>query len=203
MLRVNVDPYLQIAEVIHRQLQTATYCVALPTADTSQLQKALDWACGSGSSLGNVDCSAIQQGGSCYQPNTIAAHASYAFNAYYVKQNAASGSCNFNGLATVTQTNPSNGTCVFQAVSSSSTTPTGGTFAPPPPPSTGTLTPSTGSFPPPPPFTSSSNTTFGSPTTTTTGTTTTSSSISPLSSLHWTETSICALGAIVLLSSRL
>ncbi|KAH7438738.1 hypothetical protein KP509_04G029100 [Ceratopteris richardii] len=123
----------EFAEVMHvpstfflarRHLQAGTYCVALQSADPTQLQAALDWACGTG--LGNVDCSSLQVGGACYNPNTLVDHASYAFNSYYIAQNAASGSCDFNGLANIVQTNPSSGSCVYQAYTgtASPTTPT-------------------------------------------------------------------------------
>lgn len=136
-------------EVVHsRRLQTAPYCVA-SSSDASKLQDALDWACGpSGSSGGGVDCSAILQTGACYTPNTLQAHASYAFDYYYVKQNGAVGSCDFGGLATPTSTDPSVGSCVYPSLgsgvsstppSSNFTTPTGsnnGTFVTPTPGST-------------------------------------------------------------------
>jgi len=87
-----------------------TFCVALSGADTQLLQAALDWACGPG----QADCSAIQAGQSCYTPDTVADHASYAFDSYYHKMNMASGSCDFNGVGTITNTDPSHGSCIFQ-----------------------------------------------------------------------------------------
>ncbi|KAF6153072.1 hypothetical protein GIB67_034794 [Kingdonia uniflora] len=93
-----------------------SWCVASQTASQTALQVALDYACG----YGGTDCSAIQQGGSCYNPNTLRDHASYAFNAYYQK-NPGSTSCNFGGTATTTTTDPSSGTCQYS--SASSTTP--------------------------------------------------------------------------------
>eukprot|EP00250_Pteridium_aquilinum_P008174 c17736_g1_i1 orf=222-887(-) len=121
-----------------REMQATgvVYCVAKPNADTSKLQDALDWTCGTGSTLGSVDCSAIQKGGSCYDPDTVEAHASYAFTLYYYHQSAASHACDFNGLATLTTSNPSSGTCVYpsSAISGnpSSTSPnSSGTLSPP------------------------------------------------------------------------
>ncbi|CAN8266893.1 unnamed protein product [Cochlearia groenlandica] len=87
-----------------------TFCVAKEkVVDKKMLQAALDWACGPG----KVDCSALMQGEACYEPDDVVAHSSYAFNSYYQKMGKASGSCDFKGVATVTTTDPSIGTCVF------------------------------------------------------------------------------------------
>ncbi|RZR86091.1 hypothetical protein BHM03_00013194 [Ensete ventricosum] len=71
-----------------------SWCVASQTASKTALQVALDYACG----YGGADCSAIQEGGSCYNPNTVRDHASYAFNDYYQK-NPIPTSCGFGGTA--------------------------------------------------------------------------------------------------------
>lgn len=80
----------------------ASWCIASESASKTALQVALDYACG----YGGADCSAIQAGGSCYDPNTIRDHASYAFNSYYQK-NPIPTSCNFGGTAVTTSTDPS------------------------------------------------------------------------------------------------
>ncbi|XP_008775304.2 glucan endo-1,3-beta-glucosidase 3-like [Phoenix dactylifera] len=86
-----------------------TYCIARDGADAKMLQAALDWACGPG----KVDCSVLMQGQPCYDPDTVEAHATYAFSAYYRGMGMASGTCYFNGVATVTTTDPSHGACIF------------------------------------------------------------------------------------------
>jgi hypothetical protein len=78
-----------------------SWCVASQSASPTALQVALDYACGYG-----ADCSAIQPGGSCFNPDTVHDHASYAFNSYYQKNPVAT-SCDFGGTATITNTDPS------------------------------------------------------------------------------------------------
>uniref|UniRef100_M1B9Y9 glucan endo-1,3-beta-D-glucosidase n=1 Tax=Solanum tuberosum TaxID=4113 RepID=M1B9Y9_SOLTU len=88
-----------------------TYCVAKEGADTKMLQAGLDWACGTG----KVNCAPLMQGGPCYDPDNVAAHATYAFDAYYHMMGKAPGTCDFTGVATITTTNPSHGTCLFSS----------------------------------------------------------------------------------------
>ncbi|XP_074340516.1 uncharacterized protein LOC141678164 [Apium graveolens] len=85
-----------------------TWCVANPTASETALQVALDYACG----YGGADCSAIQPGATCYNPNSLRDHASYAFNDYYQK-NPVPTSCAFGGAAQLSNNDPSSGSCRF------------------------------------------------------------------------------------------
>jgi len=85
-----------------------SWCVASPSASETALQVALDYACG----YGGADCSAIQQGGSCFNPDTVRDHASYAFNSYYQK-NPIQTSCDFGGTAMITNTDPSKLSCSY------------------------------------------------------------------------------------------
>lgn len=82
-----------------------SWCVANPTASSTALQVALDYACG----YGGADCSGIQSGAPCYDPNTVKDHASYAFNDYYQK-NPIPTSCVFGGAAQLSSTDPSKST---------------------------------------------------------------------------------------------
>ncbi|KAF5442768.1 hypothetical protein F2P56_035391 [Juglans regia] len=95
--------------VLANDTTNQTFCVAKRGADSKMLQAALDWACGPG----KVDCSPLLQGQSCYDPNTVVAHATYAFNAYFQHMAKSSGTCDFKGVATITTTDPSHGSCRF------------------------------------------------------------------------------------------
>ncbi|XP_022925619.1 glucan endo-1,3-beta-glucosidase-like isoform X2 [Cucurbita moschata] len=94
-----------------------SWCIASSSASPTALQVALDYACG----YGGADCSAIQTGGSCFEPNTMRDHASYAFNQYYQK-NPAPTSCVFGGTAQLTSTDPSSGNCRYAASRSTPST---------------------------------------------------------------------------------
>ncbi|KAI9184809.1 hypothetical protein LWI28_001264 [Acer negundo] len=86
-----------------------TWCVANGKAGDEKLQKAIDYACGEG----GADCRPIQDGSTCYDPNTLEAHASYAFNSYYQKNSRKAGSCDFGGAAYVVTQSPRYGNCEF------------------------------------------------------------------------------------------
>lgn len=124
-----------------------SWCVAKTGVSETALQQALDYACG----IGRADCSLIQQGASCYNPNSLQNHASFAFNSYYQK-NPSPTSCDFGGTAMIVNANPSTGSCVYPSSSSSSSS-----SAPPSPPAsastppaqpTSTTPPSTTTAPP-------------------------------------------------------
>ncbi|KAK9706905.1 hypothetical protein RND81_07G160000 [Saponaria officinalis] len=95
-----------------------SWCVANPSASEKALQVGLDYACG----YGGADCSQIQPGASCYNPDTIRDHASYAYNNYYQK-NPSPTSCDFGGTAQLVSTDPSSGSCHFPSKGSTSPTP--------------------------------------------------------------------------------
>lgn len=80
-----------------------TWCVASGEAGKEKLQASLDYACGEG----GADCRPIQPDATCYNPNTLEAHASYAFNSYYQKNGRKIGTCYFGGAAYVVTQPPS------------------------------------------------------------------------------------------------
>ncbi|CAN1228472.1 Glucan endo-1,3-beta-glucosidase 2 [Linum perenne] len=95
--------------VLANDTANQTYCTVRDGADPKMLQAALDWACGPG----KVDCSALLQGEACYEPDNVIAHATYAFDAYYTQMGKSPDSCDFKGVATITTSNPSHGTCIY------------------------------------------------------------------------------------------
>ncbi|KAK8567522.1 hypothetical protein V6N12_006105 [Hibiscus sabdariffa] len=100
-----------------------TFCVANEGADLKMLQAALDWACGPG----KVDCSPLLQGQPCYEPDNVVSHSAYAFDAYFQQMGKSVGTCDFKGVATITTTDPSHGSCVFRGSFRKNGTVTNGT----------------------------------------------------------------------------
>ncbi|GAB2229046.1 hypothetical protein Droror1_Dr00023181 [Drosera rotundifolia] len=88
-----------------------TWCIVRSGVSDSALQTALDYACG----IGGADCSLIQPGASCYDPDTVENHASYAFNMYF-QTNPVASSCDFGGMAMLTNTNPSSRACIYPSL---------------------------------------------------------------------------------------
>ncbi|XP_020109702.1 extensin-like isoform X2 [Ananas comosus] len=84
------------------------WCVAKPTVPDPIIQEAMDYACGSG-----ADCDVIQPNGSCYQPDTLISHASFAFNSYWQRTKVAGGTCDFGGTAILVTRDPSYDGCHF------------------------------------------------------------------------------------------
>jgi hypothetical protein len=81
-----------------------SWCICKPNASAAALQRALDYACGHG-----ADCGALRTGGQCQDPDTLLAHCSYAANSYFLSNGAAT--CDFDGAATVSFTDPSTSCC--------------------------------------------------------------------------------------------
>ncbi|PKA57953.1 Glucan endo-1,3-beta-glucosidase 3 [Apostasia shenzhenica] len=88
------------------------WCVANAAVGRQRLQAALDYACGP---EGGADCRQIQPGASCYEPNTVEAHATFAFNNYYQKKGRTAGTCDFAGAAYVVSQPPTVGKCPLPA----------------------------------------------------------------------------------------
>lgn len=93
------------------QKQHGVWCVAKPAVPDPVVQAALDYACGFG-----ADCKSIQQNGSCFQPNTLVSHASYAFNSYWQISKARGGTCDFGGTAMLVTIDPSNPSIEFKFI---------------------------------------------------------------------------------------
>lgn len=94
---------------IHRPgREYAVWCVARPTVPETMLQRAMDYACGNG-----ADCGSVNPKGPCFVPNTLVAHASYAFNSYWQRTKVAGGTCDFGGTAMLITDDPSFNGCNF------------------------------------------------------------------------------------------
>ncbi|XP_019153291.1 PREDICTED: glucan endo-1,3-beta-D-glucosidase isoform X2 [Ipomoea nil] len=88
--------------------KSGAWCVPKEGVSDAQLQANLDYVCGQG-----IDCSAIQPGGPCFEPNTVASHAAYAMNLLYQTAGKNPWNCDFSQTATLSSTNPSYDGCTY------------------------------------------------------------------------------------------
>ncbi|KAI8003098.1 Glucan endo-1,3-beta-D-glucosidase [Camellia lanceoleosa] len=90
-----------------------SWCLPKAGISDTQLQANLDYACAQG-----IDCSPIQPGGACFEPNTLASHASYAMNLLYQNSGRNPWNCDFSQTATLSSNNPSSDGCNYPGESS-------------------------------------------------------------------------------------
>ncbi|CAI8584327.1 unnamed protein product [Vicia faba] len=88
--------------------QAALWCVAKASVPDPIIEEAMNYACWSG-----ADCTSIQPNGPCFQPDSVFAHASYAFNSYWQRTKASGGTCEFGGTAVLVSVDPSFDGCHF------------------------------------------------------------------------------------------
>jgi hypothetical protein len=86
----------------------AAFCVCKPGTPDAMMQKAIDYACSKG-----ADCAQTAQGGPCYGNGNKVAVCSYICNSYFQSKSSMGATCDFGGVATLTSTDPSSGTCKF------------------------------------------------------------------------------------------
>ncbi|KAK6923967.1 X8 domain [Dillenia turbinata] len=90
-------------------VEKGLWCVAKPSVPADTLQEAMDYACGEG----GADCEEIRPHGSCFYPDIVVAHASYAFNSYWQRTKRNGGTCSFGGTAMIINADPSFQHCRF------------------------------------------------------------------------------------------
>ncbi|GFP93513.1 probable glucan endo-1 3-beta-glucosidase a6 [Phtheirospermum japonicum] len=91
------------------------WCVVKNGANMTAVAAAQTWACSNGNSSHHT-CDAIQPGRECSGSSSTRTRASYAFSSYWAEMRAVGGGCDFQGLANITKTDPSFGTCKFPSV---------------------------------------------------------------------------------------
>ncbi|TXG64535.1 hypothetical protein EZV62_011529 [Acer yangbiense] len=107
--KTSQTPSTPINPVTPSPKPTATgWCVPKTGVSDAQLQASLDYACSQG-----TDCSSIQPGGACFEPNNVASHAAFAMNLYYQNSQKKPWNCDFSQTATLTSQNPSYNGCVY------------------------------------------------------------------------------------------
>ncbi|EOX95409.1 hypothetical protein QUC31_005024 [Theobroma cacao] len=86
-----------------------TWCIAKPSTENFRLSSNIDYSC----TQNGVNCKPIQPGGTCFRPDTIISHASYAMNLFYRAAGKNTWNCHFNGTGIIVAENPSIGSCNY------------------------------------------------------------------------------------------
>ncbi|XP_062120066.1 glucan endo-1,3-beta-glucosidase [Humulus lupulus] len=84
------------------------WCLPKMAADSEDLQRNIDYVCGLG-----LDCGPIQEGGPCFLPNSVRAHAAYAMNLYYQVMGTNGYACDFEKTGAISHVDPSYGKCKY------------------------------------------------------------------------------------------
>ncbi|KAJ8771306.1 hypothetical protein K2173_026483 [Erythroxylum novogranatense] len=116
LFKPDMTPVYDVGILRNKQAQSPTagtgpvkrWCVPKSDASDDALQKNIDYVCSSG-----VDCGPIQEGGTCFNPNTVRSHASYAMNAYYQAFGRHDFNCDFEHTGVLTSEDPSHEACNY------------------------------------------------------------------------------------------
>ncbi|KAE8671821.1 Leucine-rich receptor-like protein kinase family protein [Hibiscus syriacus] len=92
--------------------QSKTWCVAKPSTDDAALVSNIESACNYLGTRG-LNCTQIQPGGACYDPETLINHASVVMNSYYQDNGGQEHACHFTNSGLITVSNPSYGNCQY------------------------------------------------------------------------------------------
>ena len=77
------------------------WCVANPSTNNTLLQSNIDYACS------HIDCSSLQEGGPCFEPDTLISHASVSMNLYFQSTPKDYLNCRFRDSGLIAVTDPS------------------------------------------------------------------------------------------------
>ena len=78
------------------------WCVPKSRAVDEALQRNSDYVCGLG-----LDCGPVKEGGACFVPDTVQAHAAYVMNLYYQAMGRTDNDCDFEQTGAITNVDPS------------------------------------------------------------------------------------------------
>ncbi|XP_057472706.1 glucan endo-1,3-beta-glucosidase isoform X1 [Actinidia eriantha] len=84
------------------------WCVPKSGAVDEALQRNIDYVCGLG-----LDCGPVKEGGACFVPDTVQAHAAYVMNLYYQAMGRNDYDCDFEQTGAITNVDPSYGRCNY------------------------------------------------------------------------------------------